>query len=393
MQILENIIKQSFNTLIKIVQFLIFKDEKMVIVGGWRGKRYADNSRYLFEYLNQHKTELNLSKVIWITENTEISQELKSRNLEVYKKKSLKSIYYHFKAKYHIVDQGLKDIFGELSASSKTKKINLWHGIPLKKIGKYMPDYRKTDIKFGNWQNQFVLTCCENSTKLIGDAFNIKDEKCIYGIYPRNYYLLNDDNYLSDKEKEIMQKISDKIKEGKKIIFYLPTFRDKAQILFLGENNLQKLNDFFEFLASNNYFFVTKLHFAGTSLANREKDSFNANEKILNLPSDMDICPFLKKTDILITDYSSVYFDFLYLDRDIIFYPYDLDYYKNQDRGFIIDFDENTPGDKVYSLKELTDNLKEKNIKRDGYHQQRKELLAKYFGEETMLQTAKNLLK
>ncbi len=97
MQILENIIKQSFNTLIKIVQFLIFKDEKMVIVGGWRGKRYADNSRYLFEYLNQHKTELNLSKVIWITENTEISQELKSRNLEVYKKKSLKSIYYHFK--------------------------------------------------------------------------------------------------------------------------------------------------------------------------------------------------------------------------------------------------------------------------------------------------------
>jgi CDP-glycerol glycerophosphotransferase len=67
----------------------------------------------------------------------------------------------------------------------------------------------------------------------------------------------------------------------------------------------------------------------------------------------MDICFILKYTDILITDYSSIYFDFLLHNKPIIFYPYDLEYYKSKDRGLIFDYDKFTPGPKAYNLNQL----------------------------------------
>lgn len=149
-----------------------------------------------------------------------------------------------------------------------------------------------------------------------------------------------------------------KINKTKKTLCYLPTFRDKKELLFLGEKSKSKIINFLNFLNENNYQLITKLHFAGTNIVNREKDILYKYKNIIILPSQMDIYPFLKYSDILITDYSSVYFDFLYLNRDIIFYPYDLTYYKLYDRGLLFEYNKITPGDKVFNLNELTDNLK-----------------------------------
>jgi CDP-glycerol glycerophosphotransferase len=73
----------------------------------------------------------------------------------------------------------------------------------------------------------------------------------------------------------------------------------------------------------------------------------------------MDPAPLLKKADLLVTDYSSIYFDFLLLDRPIIFFPYDLERYFSRDRQFLFSYDELTPGAKVITETALYEKIVE----------------------------------
>ena len=117
---------------LKILLTLIKKDDKVFIFGDFLGKRFGDNSKYLYLYLCKNKEKYLLKKIIWITSTKEIYEELKNNKYEVYYKYSFKSFYYHLKARYHFIDQGETDISGFLSRNSL--RINLWHGFPLKKI-------------------------------------------------------------------------------------------------------------------------------------------------------------------------------------------------------------------------------------------------------------------
>ena len=106
----------------------------------------------------------------------------------------------------------------------------------------------------------------------------------------------------------------------------------------------------------------------------------------------MDIYPFLKKADILITDYSSVLFDFLYLNRSIIIYPYDLQEYKEKDQGLFPGFD-SLPADRVMNLKELKECLVRKKTELDRIEEElRKRWLFKCFENKTMNETVVTIL-
>lgn len=388
------LIKLIMNSFIKIITIFIKKDSQILIIGSWFGERFADNSKYLYLYLNENKEKYNLKKIIWITGNKNIKRQIEEElKYEVYMKYSLKSIYYHLKAKFHIIDQSSKDILNILSVGAI--KINLWHGIPLKKIGAFMKNMVnfKPTIEIGNWEKKYVLSCSKFGAETIGKAFYVSKERMINGIYPRNYYLINKNKKILNIEKEYLEIIEKKKKENKKIIIYLPTFRDNKELIFLGEKNKEKLKSFFKFLENNNYYLITKLHFAGNRVINEGRDKIEENRQyFLNLPSEVDVYPILKESDILITDYSSVYFDFLYLDKDIIFYSYDLPYYRDEDRGLIFEYDEMTPGDKVYTIEELRENLRRKCYQRDNYSQERKKLLELCFENYTIEDTVKNIL-
>ncbi len=106
---------------------------------------------------------------------------------------------------------------------------------------------------------------------------------------------------------------------------------------------MEEQSVFFENMKKNKIVIVTKLHFASKMFHN---DFITDNDLLINLDESLDVYPILKESDLLITDYSSVYFDYLYLDREIVFYPYDLDYYKNDDRGLMFEYNEFTPGEK-----------------------------------------------
>lgn len=373
------ILKKLVFAFVRFMNIFIKREKEVVLCTGWQGMRFADNSRYIYLYLNDHKESLGIRKVVWITINKQIKKDLEQAGYTICQKYSLKSFYYHLKAGAFCYDQFFSDFLYPLSGDAV--RINLWHGLPIKKFGCYFEGI-PWQLKKG-----YLFTCSSFGLQLLGKAFCISDSQAIYGMYPRNYYLLNKIPFLFRKEQEYLDILLKQKKKGKKILFYLPTFRKKA-IPFLGEENQNVVSSFFDFLRENDYFLISKLHLKDVVDHNTEMRS--NNDCFMNLPAIVDVYPFLKEADLLITDYSSVLFDFLYLKKRIICYAFDLSYYKKEDQGFIFDYN-TLPVDIVSTLEELKISLGIEKQLLDVKKDERDLWLQKCFADYTMNDTINNI--
>ncbi len=329
------IMKVICNMFLYAASLLIPKSRKYVVIGGWQGQRYADNSRGMYEYLDAHKEELGIKRVFWFTKKREIYDDLKQRGKDVLFGRSVRSVYWHLRSKVHMIDQNTHDILN--LCSLRCIRINLWHGIPLKKIGNYLPCEKKASWRDkysagGGWPDQYLLAPSEFSASLLAYAMGVKEEKCLIASYPRNEKL-----YGCKPRQDV---------KGRFHVFYLPTFRDVNDKNPLLLEDLEKINGQF---AKHKIVFYIKPHYA--SMASWSMASNFSNIKILDAKED--VYDWLYQTDLLITDYSSVFFDYMITGRPMLFYPYDYEYYENQDRGFTISYDEYTPGRKIYHADQL----------------------------------------
>lgn len=360
------------------LSFLFPRNKKIWLFGSTFGRRFADNPRYLYLYVSQHKEELGL-RPIWISHNEDVVQMLNSKGYEAYMYHSLKGIWFALRGKVYLFDNYSKDI--NFWQSGGAMKVNLWHGIPLKKIqndnifDKFRhPKNLWEKIKniprniSDEKSNHYVLTTSENLTKIFSSAFKTKN--VLVSEYPRNQVLISDDikNVYLDEEKKDRKKIIsflNKKNDGKnkKMIFYMPTFRESETLFFkhFDKNHFQK------FLAENNLLFCIKLH--PKSKLNEEFKNIQS-ENIMVINKDADPYVFLKLADVLITDYSSIYFDYLLLDRPIIFFAYDLKEYLSDSREMYFDYDEFTPGEKVRNYQGLKNSIV-KIIENNGDYQNR----------------------
>ncbi len=334
------ILKILFNILLSILSAVIPKSKKYVVVGGWYGKRYADNSRYMYEYLCSHKKELGISNVFWYTRSERIRDDLLNQGKEVLFGYSIKSIYWHLRSKVHIIDQNPRDILGFLSVGCI--RINLWHGTPLKRFG-YLEDkqtdaYKKPNIckRFANggfWNDSYVVATSDYAAKLIGKAMNVPMNKMLIASYPRTIKLYHEN-----------------LKTESYTAFYLPTFRDNKETNPILELDLQEID---RHLEEKNIRLIVKPHFADLANWSVTQDLNNINI----LDASEDVYDWLDKVDLLITDYSSVYYDFLLTRKPVLFFVYDLEYYEKKDRGFAVPFHSFTPGQKVYTGEEMFEAL------------------------------------
>lgn len=336
------VLKILINFIIFFISLFIPKSCKYIVIGGWYGKRYADNSKGMFEYLDDNKDELGLKKVFWHTKSKGIYNELKSQGKDVLYGMSWRSIWWHFRSKVHMIDDTTHDILGFLSV--RCIRIDLWHGVPIKTFGYMQKGHEgpsKGIRKFidylssgGYWDDRLVLATSEFTRNLLSKAKNQPKDKFIIASYPRNIHLY-------DKETRLM---------NNRIAFYLPTFRNNSnrnpviQIDFVALNEMLKLH---------NIHFWVKPHFA--DISDWEKKGSFSNIKILRAQDN--VYDWLHKTELLITDYSSVFYDFLLTGHPVLFFPYDYEYYMTEDRGFVLPYNENTPGDKVYDTKELFNSI------------------------------------
>lgn len=106
------------NLVTLFINIFIRRDKNIIIFGAWSGKRFAGNSRFLFQYLSLNKEKYCFTHVIWITKSKIVYNELKKLNYEVYMENSLKSICYHFKAGYFAMSAGHRDFKSVLCMGS-----------------------------------------------------------------------------------------------------------------------------------------------------------------------------------------------------------------------------------------------------------------------------------
>ncbi len=348
-------IKKIINIILNIISCIIPKTRKIVIVGGWFGERFADNSKAMYLFLFQNRKRLGLNKVIYVTRDKNIFQDLNSKGYSVLMNDSVISAWYHLRAKIHIVDQGAKDI--NRVYSIRATKINLWHGFALKKVNymlekgyKSLEDVILTcenNVAIANWNRAYYLAQSKEQGYQLQWMFGLREDRLIYGIYPRVTYLMGGiDKYYMNFEECVIEKLRHLKNKNKKIIFYLPTFRDSQECNDICVSILLELRDF---LFQNDIFLITKLHYAANVSATYVEDT----ENIINLQQQSDVYNFIEFADIMITDYSSAYFDFMFLNRPIVFFPFDLANYQSNDRGFVYNYDEFIPGLKVLTVEEL----------------------------------------
>ena len=364
--ILKKITRKLVRVILSYLSLLTFRNNDKLIFGAWFGNKFLDNSKYLYKYINNISGLRN----IWITKNIDIYEKLKADGYEVYMNNSLKGIYHQLTTSKYFTRTGKSDVSYYLLSGAE--HIELWHGIPLKKImydDKISNDHnlmeeKKLHRRIINWPENHkmkVVSTSDKITEIYEGAFNVNKYKILQLGQPRNDVFF--DENLEDKDFPLEYK-------NNKTILYMPTHRKEGRIKF-DIDEILDLKEINELCKKNNVLFLIKKHYYHSN----EKinlDDFSNVKDITN--EDYDSQMLLKYTDILITDYSSCYIDYLLLDRPIIFYNFDYDDYLKTDREMYFDYEYVTPGNKVKTYKELEKEIIYLLSNNDLYLEQRKKI-------------------
>ncbi len=245
------------------------------------------------------------------------------------------------------------------------KVVQLWHGTgTIKKFGHDISEGSMLKlVKKADSRITHLIVNSDYTGKLYQRAFGVtKDKVYITGI-PRTDVLFDEDKKAYDIRKFYDEYPN--LKE-KKLILYAPTFRDDEV------NNPKVMLDIDKWVegTNENSILLLKLH-PHVAVAFDDSILKNYDNRVINVSRYEDINTLLFVSDALITDYSSIIFEYILLDRPIYFYAYDLAKFQNDSRGFYEDYEEYVPGVTVNTTDEL---IKAMN-RQDKYGDKRAEFL------------------
>lgn len=284
-------------------------------------------------------------------------------------------IYYQVAARYIITEKAWKYNRNEFNA----ELVQLWHGYPLKALGHMLADSNETICRYEDeyWSKyDYIASYGQMYTAFLCASYATMADRFIVTGMPRNDFL-----YITDGRKNITERFP--ACEGKKIVLYMPTFRQgernvkngdsQGYMFYWNDFDVEQLQDF---CRKNNIFFIFKLHPSDSSKVNEwclESDCLGSLTDALL--GDKAMYEFLNGADVLITDYSSVYFDYLLLDRPVIFTNKDESAYLNN-RGFMLEpLDFWRPGAKVNKMPDFYETIKKAVEGVDEYKEARKTLI------------------
>lgn len=314
---------------------------KVILFESFMAKNYSDSPKYIYEYIAKNYPEFTC---VWaINDDAEVPFGAKK-----IKRFSFQYAYYLATAKYLVFN-----VRPPLWYRKREEQVFLetWHGTPLKRlvfdqeeVTSASPKYKEQFYKQRkDWD--YLVSANPFSTETFRRCFMYDGKMLEYG-YPRN-------DILYDEHKEaladsIRTKLN--IPKDKKTILYAPTWRDDEIIekgkysftLALDLNLLkERLSDEYVVLLRTHHYVAEHIDVSGME------------DFVFNVCTYDDISELYLISDICITDYSSVFFDYANLRRPILFYTYDIDKYKNQLRGFYIDMETEIPGPLLYTSEEV----------------------------------------
>lgn len=331
-------------------------DKKVILFESGLGKQYGDSPRYIYEEIVNRN--LNYKK-IWVINNN-ININFPDANTKKIKRLSLQYYYYLARAGYRVNNQNFPTYIDKRKGITY---IQTWHGTPLKKMlfdienvqGRGEGYLERVHNATKTWD--YLISPSDYATKAFKSAFRYNGEILEIG-YPRNDIFYKEDiDIIARKVKRELN-----IPEDKKVILYAPTFRDnenngKNKFVFNLKMDLHELKE----QLGEEYILLLRMHVV---ISNNLKIPEELRDFAYNVSKYPDIQELCLISDILMTDYSSIMFDFANTKKPMLFFTYDLEEYKNDIRGFYMDFEQEAPGPFLFTTYDIIDAVKNiENVK------------------------------
>jgi CDP-glycerol glycerophosphotransferase (TagB/SpsB family) len=337
--------------LVKSVVSRLPRDPSLLVFGA-ATNRFADNSAYLFLYLSQTSSSL---RCVWVTDSQDLVGRLRERGYEAELRWSAAGLAVCARAGWFVVGEYVSDINRWLHDGARL--FNLWHGIPLKAI--------ERDISVGRfsfmfrqrwpWSLLFAVNADERrcpdvmlstsefvSRRCFSSAFGIGVERCLDVGYPRNDHFFAQPSAPPSDLLVGDRAVWERLRAADFVVGYFPTWRDEARFALPGGLSLDRLASV---VSVRGGLLLFKAHF-------EVADNVAQSPAMVVLDRADDLSAYLPLCSALITDYSSVAFDFMLLDRPIFYYVPDLEQYRSE-RGLYFSPDEMMPGPHLESADEL----------------------------------------
>ena len=319
----------------------------MVVFESFQGRNISCNPKALYEEMKNNPKYKDYT-LVWSLRNpnrTDVKNAVKFESFGYYRDLA--------KAKYWIFNSNPRMF---LKPKADQIFVQTWHGTPLKKIGLDVEKQGNALTNKSQMKNIYVeeskkitymISPSKYCTAKFISAFNMKnvskENNVLTTGYPRNDYLFK---FTKDQCTNIKKELN--IPTDKKVVLYAPTFRDNQYSAAEGF----KLANYIDFKEAykelgDDYVILFRAHY----FISKKLDVSEYRGFVYDVSSVEDVNTLYAISDMLITDYSSVFFDYANLKRPIVFFMADYDEYKNKTRDFYFDVKE-LPGPVVFNQQE-----------------------------------------
>ena len=333
-----------------------FREKRLWVFGALEGKKYDDNSRYMFEYMSN--VFPHDYRCVWLTNNENTLQLLRNRGREVYLNGSWKGKWMQLRAGVAFYTHGLID-FGLFPLLGGAEIVALWHGMGFKHIynGKYdgwkLKAKRCLDHLF-SWTYRTITP--------ITSRYSVEWVKRMFTLNPNHIYITGqprNDAYKMVDRCKILREIG--IDDKKKVVVYMPTYRHQS----LGTDAVEKIvrglyedENLSKVLSDQGFVFLVKLHPLTPHVDLPSRDNF----KVLSYEEISDNQQLMGASDVLVTDYSSCFVDYALLRRPLIFYMPDMEEFFEKSEKLDDGFLDLAKKNMAVTIKDLTDKIIEQSL-------------------------------
>ena len=314
--------KRVFSFIFRLLGLFIKTDQDLILFNSFGGKKFNDSPKIIYEELLRLPISRKL-KLVWALENPDNFDIPNAIKIEI---NSFKYFVTALKAKYWVssvnIERGLK------FKKNDTIYMNTWHGAGTKKIGNAVS--KRKDYDFSNVN--YLLVQSKFEKDIFINDFGAKPENILLCGFPRS-----DELFKTNKDQIDIYKHNLKIPKNKKIILYAPTWRESKNNGSTYDLKIPLDIKKWHRKLNNEYVILFRTHTFTTNILN-----LKFNDLIIDVSDYPNVNHLLKISDILITDYSTIVFDYSILEKPFLCFGYDYKEYRN-DRGLYIDLEKEYP--------------------------------------------------
>ncbi|MES9881125.1 MAG: CDP-glycerol glycerophosphotransferase family protein [Sedimenticola sp.] len=308
-----------------LLGIIVPRDRQLVVIGG---RQFGGNTRPLLEQSARYGL-----RGVWLTGRPEI---LALGRENVFSIRSLRGLWLGARAGAVLLTHSLGDFSPLYFGSRRVRLYNLWHGMPIKRIARADPRFPKRSYarSFGREMGRYraMFATSPAMVRLFEESFALPAERIRITGQPRT------DALLSGATPDLTGRYDPPLPAHRRRILYCPTWRDEepVQLFPFVDRDLEAVQ---RFLQEREALLFVRTH------PNDPGRLDGRQGRILPMQADVvaEVTDTLRSFDVLVTDYSSVYYDYLLLDRPVIFLPYDLERY-TRSPGFFLPFEEIVAG-------------------------------------------------